>query len=120
MSSWTNARDAPTSTVMPPIGDIQLIQEWPGPPIDRPWKNTGYTRAPRYTPATTIVAAWINADTGVGPSIASGNQICNGNMADLPAPPIKTRTKPHVSALAPRKEVATAVCSCADDGSVNL
>jgi hypothetical protein len=28
------------------------------------------------TPAVTIVAACINADTGVGPSIASGNQTC--------------------------------------------
>ena len=26
-----------------------------------------------YTPAVTMVAAWINALTGVGPSIASGN-----------------------------------------------
>jgi hypothetical protein len=25
-----------------------------------------------YTPAVTIVAAWISADTGVGPAIASG------------------------------------------------
>lgn len=31
-------------------------------------------RAIRYTPAVTIVAAWIRAETGVGPSIASGNQ----------------------------------------------
>jgi len=31
------------------------------------------------------------ADFGCGPSMASGNQICNGNMADLPAPPIKIR-----------------------------
>ena len=29
------------------------------------------------TPAVTIVAAWISAETGVGPSIASGNQVCN-------------------------------------------
>ena len=27
-----------------------------------------------YTPAVTMVAAWIRADTGVGPSIASGSQ----------------------------------------------
>ena len=31
-------------------------------------------RATMYTPAVTIVAAWIKAETGVGPSIASGNQ----------------------------------------------
>ena len=28
-----------------------------------------------YTPAVTIVAAWISAETGVGPSIASGSQM---------------------------------------------
>jgi hypothetical protein len=27
-----------------------------------------------YTPAVTMVAAWMSADTGVGPSIASGSQ----------------------------------------------
>ena len=27
-----------------------------------------------YTPAVTIVAAWMSAETGVGPAIASGNQ----------------------------------------------
>ncbi len=31
-------------------------------------------RAIRYTPAVTIVAAWMRAETGVGPSIASGSQ----------------------------------------------
>ena len=31
-------------------------------------------RATRYTPAVTIVAAWISAETGVGPAIASGSQ----------------------------------------------
>ena len=39
-------------------------------------------------PAVTIVAAWINADIGVGPSIESGNQTCNGACADLPMAPI--------------------------------
>ena len=38
-------------------------------------------------PAVTIVAAWINAETGVGPSIASGNQICKPICADLPKAP---------------------------------
>ena len=31
-------------------------------------------RATMYTPAVTIVAAWISALTGVGPSMASGSQ----------------------------------------------
>jgi hypothetical protein len=33
----------------------------------------GDERINRYTPAVTIVAACINADTGVGPSIAIGS-----------------------------------------------
>ena len=36
------------------------------------WKN-GNARATRNTPAVTIVAAWMRAETGVGPSIASGS-----------------------------------------------
>src|SRR5512133_1461610 len=31
-----------------------------------------------------MVAAWINADTGVGPSMASKSHDCNGTCADLP------------------------------------
>ena len=50
------------------------------------------TRTSIYTPAATIVAAWINAETGVGPSIASGNQTCSGNWADLPTAPQKIKS----------------------------
>src|SRR5881396_2901058 len=50
-------------------------------------ENTGKNLATRYTPAATIVAAWISAETGVGPSIASGSQTCSGNCADFPAAP---------------------------------
>ena len=35
----------------------------------------------------TIVAAWISAETGVGPSIASGSQMCSGSCALLPIAP---------------------------------
>jgi len=35
--------------------------------------NRYEVRAMRYTPAVTIVAAWMRADTGVGPAIASGS-----------------------------------------------
>ena len=38
----------------------------------------------------TIVAAWMRADTGVGPSIASGSQTCSGNWALLPIAPMNT------------------------------
>jgi len=37
----------------------------------------------------TIVAAWMSADTGVGPSIASGSQTYRGICADLPVAPRK-------------------------------
>lgn len=40
-------------------------------------------RTIRKTPAVTSVAACIRAETGVGPSIASGNHVCNPNCADL-------------------------------------
>ncbi len=35
----------------------------------------------------TIVAAWISAETGVGPSMASGSHVCSGNCPDLPHAP---------------------------------
>ena len=55
-------------------------------------------RATRYTPAATIVAAWISAETGVGPSIASGSQTCSGNCADLPTAPANSPSANSVSA----------------------
>jgi hypothetical protein len=42
----------------------------------------------RKTPAVTRVAACIRAETGVAPSIASGNHVCNPICADLPIEPI--------------------------------
>ena len=38
----------------------------------------------------TIVAAWMRAETGVGPSMASGSQTWSGNCALLPIAPVKT------------------------------
>ena len=46
----------------------------------------------------TIVAAWMSAETGVGPAIASPSQDCSGTCADLPqaassrSSPIAVRT----------------------------
>ena len=39
----------------------------------------------------TIVAAWISADTGVGPAMASGSQMNSGSCADLPTAPTNSR-----------------------------
>ena len=49
-------------------------------------------RATRNTPAVTMVAAWINAETGVGPSIASGSHTCRPICADLPIAPMNSST----------------------------
>ena len=43
------------------------------------------------TPAVTIVAAWIRAETGVGPSIASGSQVWRPIWADLATAPMKKK-----------------------------
>ncbi len=45
--------------------------------------NSGDMRATMKMPAVTMVAAWISAEIGVGPSIESGSQTCSGNCADL-------------------------------------
>ena len=44
-----------------------------------------------YTPAVTMVAAWISAETGVGPAIASGSQTYSGICADLPQAPMNSK-----------------------------
>jgi hypothetical protein len=46
-----------------------------------------------------MVAAWISADTGVGPSIASGNQKYSGSCALLPAAPRKANRTMAVTVL---------------------
>ena len=56
-------------------------------------------RSTRYTPAVTIVAAWIRAETGVGPAMASGSQTCSGTCADLPTAPANSSSAIAVAAL---------------------
>ena len=45
----------------------------------------------------TMVAAWIRADTGVGPSMASGSQLNSGIWADLP---VAARNRSSTAAVA--------------------
>ena len=61
--------------------------------------NRGDIRATMNMPAVTIVAAWINAEIGVGPSMESGSQTCNGACADLPMAPINSRMQMTVIAF---------------------
>ena len=51
------------------------------------------------TPAVTMVAAWIRAETGVGPSMASGSQVCSKNCADLPMAPMNSSRQASVRAF---------------------
>ncbi len=53
--------------------------------------KSGDIRATRKIPAVTMVAAWIRAEIGVGPSMESGSQTCSGACADLPMAPMNSR-----------------------------
>ena len=48
-------------------------------------------RATMKMPAVTMVAAWISAEIGVGPSMESGSHTCSGTCADLPMAPMNSR-----------------------------
>src|SRR5271165_4705018 len=63
--------------------------------------KTALERATMYTPAVTMVAAWIRADTGVGPSMASGSQTYSGNCADLPQAPTNSSRQAAVMTGSP-------------------
>src|SRR5438132_13251944 len=66
MSIWTRATVAAKMAVMAPTTPTTASD---GPAAAK----SGIERATRYTPEVTIVAAWMRAETGVGPSIASGS-----------------------------------------------
>ena len=60
--------------------------------------NSGDMRATMKMPAVTMVAAWISAEIGVGPSIESGNHTCSGTCADLPMAPTNRQMQVKVIA----------------------
>src|ERR1041384_6093558 len=73
--------------------------------------NSTLLRATRKTPAVTIVAAWISAETGVGPALASGSQVYRGLCADCRA----QRSNGNGGiAVTPRPPTANAVGACAN------
>ena len=53
-----------------------------------------------------MVAAWIKALTGVGPSIASGSHTYNGSCADFPVAPMNSRM--HATVIVPNCPIASA------------
>ena len=68
-------------------------------------------RATIKIPAVTMVAAWIRAEIGVGPSIESGNHTCNGTCADLPIAPMNSKIQASVITLQSSPGIT---CSVAD------
>ncbi len=87
MSSCTRARKPANSSVTVPTTATVFITA-------SDWAKIGYSRATKNTPAVTIVAAWISAETGVGPAIASGSHTCSGICPDLPTAPRKIIRQP--------------------------
>ena len=71
--------------------------------------KSGYERATMYTPAFTMVAAWIRALTGVGPSMASGSHTCSGNWALLPTAP--TKSSRQIQVMVPDATSPLSACS---------
>src|SRR5207245_308881 len=79
---WTMPRNAMNNAVVAPItvtNDSAVSDS----------SKSGLIRATMKMPAVTIVAAWISAEIGVGPSIESGSQTCSGTCALFPIAPIK-------------------------------
>src|SRR3982074_3702846 len=90
MSFWTTPSSAMNSAVVAPmtVTNDNAVSDS---------SNNGLMRATMKMPAVTIVAAWINAEMGVGPSIQSGSQTCSGTCALLPMAPTKSAMQMAVS-----------------------
>ena len=72
--------------------------------------NSGDMRATMKMPAVTMVAAWIRAEMGVGPSMESGNHTCSGTCADLPMAPMNRQMQITVSAGQPAVPATCSIC----------
>ena len=87
-SNWQNAASAASSDVTPVTRTSVRRAVGSSASSGSNWASTT-------VPAATIVAAWMSAEAGVGPSIASGSQSLNGSCADLPSTP---QTRPSRTA----------------------
>jgi hypothetical protein len=66
-----------------------------------------------------MVAAWMSAETGVGPSMASGSQVCSGTCADLPMAPMNRSRQTTVSA-SPWNQRKSRVLPCMADALAKM
>ena len=94
MSFWMIARKPMNSAVIAPMIRMKLSAASDS-------SNSGDMRSTMKMPAVTMVAAWISAEIGVGPSIESGNQACSGNWADLPMAPMNKQMPVTVKSSQP-------------------
>src|SRR5512145_2716669 len=91
MSFWMTPRMPMNSAVMAPMTmtkDKAVSDS----------SNSGDMRATMKMPAVTMVAAWISAEIGVGPSMESGSHTCSGTCADLPIAPMNRQMQMTVIA----------------------
>src|SRR4051795_7381100 len=93
MSFWATAIVAANSAVITPTQAMSVGSQ------SADTASSGLMRTIRNTPAVTIVAAWIRADTGVGPAIASGSQRYSGSWALLPQAPMTSTAAMPVAVL---------------------
>src|SRR5574343_1450182 len=92
MSFWMMPRKPMNSAVIEPITRMKDSAVSDS-------SNSGLMRDTMKMPAVTMVAAWISAEIGVGPSIESGSQTCNGNCADLPIAPMNRQMQITVTSI---------------------
>src|SRR6188472_3680498 len=90
MSYWTSAMSAMKNMVMAPITITKDLAVGDS-------SKSGDMRATMKMPAVTMVAAWISAEIGVGPSMESGSHTCSGTCADLPMAPMNRQMQMKLS-----------------------
>jgi hypothetical protein len=94
MSFWMMPRKPMNNAVMAPITSTKFSAVSDS-------SNSGDMRATMKMPAVTIVAAWISAEIGVGPSIESGSHTCSGTCALLPIAPMNRQMQATVRRFQP-------------------
>ena len=78
MSFWATAIVAANSAVTAPTQAMTV-----GAHVGRVGEHRADAAPSGNTPAVTIVAAWMSAETGVGPAMASGSQRYSGSCGRL-------------------------------------
>src|SRR6185369_6731690 len=115
MSFWTTAMNPMNNAVIAPM----VMTNDSATSLS---SNSGDMRATMKMPAVTMVAAWISAESGVGPSVESVSHTCCGLCADLPMAPMNRQIQMTVSAFQawPLKISKCCVAICPADAKAPL